>query len=290
MSGRSRAQRLTQKNEIDLYTRQYGRCADCQDVLERRKRTPGNGLSLWLAEGNHSTPLSQLKNKNIKPNQLLCHLCHQVKTMLEASARGTGGQLKRAKIPMANVKEYLRAIHNLDDEIELAQREYRNAVVAVPLPELVEQGNWRPNINVTQKLIANAVSERFKRPHPLQFPQKQRVPNHSNTMQFYSRILNNEVDNGSIYGRLHHNIPMTRLQRRNGNFVNLEVGTRFYPRTSPYVTRGLSRHSFVKVGPQVTLHNNRGALAQFRLDGRTYRGNIKRVEWAGPSSVNVYMK
>ena len=212
---------------------------------------------------------------------------------------------------MKEVQKYLQAIREANNEIQLANREHRNVVLNASLGELLERGNWRPNIDITQQLIGNEMKRIFRplanNAHPVQFPQKQRVPNQNNTREYYTRILINEVRNG-YHGKLLEDVRVHKL--RTGN---IEPGTRFYPPDRP--VRNLKRRiisndarirtsgrrpttprydlpdrRFVKPNgsKQVTLREGQHTVATFDFDGR--KGVIQRVEWAGesPPSVDVY--
>lgn len=108
-SPRGRNARLTQAEEIALFTKQQGHCAMCGNELKpKSKNKRGKSGHLFDCIHNHRNTLAANRMKygfNTKPNQLLCKSCHNEKTRKEcsnfASARrrsaNTAGPSKKRK-------------------------------------------------------------------------------------------------------------------------------------------------------------------------------------------------
>ena len=255
---RSRAARLSQEEQLKMYTKQGGRCALCGDKLLRKKG--GRGASLWNAEADHSVPHS-LRAGNEKPNQWLCPTCHALKSAIEwHKSRKSGDSLSRAKLSFKEFKNHLHEAYNVSEFLN-------NENQLVALHSLIRRGNWRPDKNVSHKKLADIVGKLFNRGyHPVHNPQ--RLP----VLRQYEIFPQN-----SVPLKLYEDIHIKRLVPHFGT----EPGTRFYAHDN--------RFWFSKDGKTVTMSaNGIGDVASLVFDGR--RGEINRIEWTGGRKVNVYVK
>ena len=258
---RSRAARLSQEEYLKMYKQQGGRCALCG--VKFIKKVGGRGASLWHTEADHSVPHA-LRKGNEKPDQLLCPTCHSLKSAIEwHTARDRTGDGSRAKLSYREFRKHLDAIHEVSNHTD-------NENELVNLHTLISSGNWRPNINITHKKLADIVGKFFNRGHltthhPVHNPQ--RLP----VLHGYDIFPSN-----SVPLKLYEDVNIKKLI----HYFGTDPGTRFYSHNKDF--------GFSKDGKQVTMSAQGVNVATLEFDGR--RGEIERIEWAGGRKVNVYVK